>query len=107
MASSLMGQLLWVDLSAQTSRVIAVPDWLEATFVGGKGFGARLLADLTPAGVDPLSPECPLMFLTGPLTATAAPSLRACVVTKSPLTSTFLDGYFGGRFRTGDQVRRL
>ncbi len=98
MASSLMGQLLWVDLSAQTSRVIAVPDWLEATFVGGKGFGARLLADLTPAGVDPLSPECPLMFLTGPLTATAAPSLRACVVTKSPLTSTFLDSYFGGRF---------
>ncbi|MBC7356273.1 MAG: aldehyde ferredoxin oxidoreductase family protein [Desulfomicrobiaceae bacterium] len=98
MASSLMGRLLWIDLTAQASQAIPVPSWLEEYFVGGKGFSAKLLADLTPAHVDPLAPECPLMFLTGPLTATAAPSMRACVATKSPLTSTFLDSYFGGRF---------
>ncbi|MBR9982290.1 MAG: aldehyde ferredoxin oxidoreductase family protein [Desulfatitalea sp.] len=98
MASSEMGKLLWVDLSNRTCQVSDTPPWLRSAFVGGKGFGAKLLHDLTPAGLDPLDPECPLMFLTGPLTATAAPAMRACVVTKSPLTGTFLDSYFGGRF---------
>jgi aldehyde:ferredoxin oxidoreductase len=27
-----------------------------------------------------------------------APAMRGCVVTKSPLTNTFLDSYFGGSF---------
>ncbi|MCJ8499569.1 aldehyde ferredoxin oxidoreductase family protein [Desulfatitalea alkaliphila] len=98
MARSDMQKLLWVDLTARRSQAIATPDWLQEAFVGGKGLGAKLMNDLTSAGVDPLAPECPLMFLTGPLTATAAPSMRACVVTKSPLTGTFLDSYFGGRF---------
>jgi len=98
MTSSYMGKLLWVDLTHRTHRVWEPPAWLQDAFVGGKGVGARLLHDLTPEDLDPLSPECPLMFLTGPLTATAAPSMRACVVTKSPLTGIFLDSYFGGRF---------
>jgi aldehyde:ferredoxin oxidoreductase len=98
MATSYMERLLWVDLSSRTFRVSQPPPWLPDAFVGGKGYGAKLLHDLTPAGLDPLAPACPLMFLTGPLTATAAPSMRACVVTKSPLTGTFLDSYFGGRF---------
>ncbi len=98
MATSYMGKLLWVDLSGRNFRVTETPERLQSDFVGGKGFGAKLLHDLTAAGLDPFSPQCPLMFLTGPLTATAAPAMRACVVTKSPLTGTFLDSYFGGRF---------
>jgi len=98
MATSYMGKLLWIDLTHRTSRVTLTPEWLQTDFVGGKGFGAKLLFDLTPPNLDPFSPGCPLMFLTGPLTATAAPGMRACVVTKSPLTGTFLDSYFGGRF---------
>ena len=98
MTTSYMGRLLWIDLTHHSSKTSLTPQWLRDAFVGGKGFGAKLLYDLTPAGLDPLSPECPLMLLTGPLTGTAAPSMRACVVTKSPLTGTFLDSYFGGRF---------
>ncbi|MDJ0784191.1 MAG: aldehyde ferredoxin oxidoreductase family protein [Desulfosarcinaceae bacterium] len=92
------GQFLVVDLTRQRSHTVPLPDWLKRDYVGGKGFGARLLSDLCPAGVDPLGPENPLLFMTGPLTATAAPSMRACVVTKSPLTGIYLDAYFGGRF---------
>ena len=98
MTTSYMEKLLWIDLTDLSFRVTDIPERLQTDFVGGKGFGARLLHDLTPAGLDPFSPDCPLMFMTGPLTATAAPSMRACVVTKSPLTGTFLDSYFGGRF---------
>ncbi len=98
MADGYMGQLLVADLTRQRAWTAPLPSWLKADFVGGKGIGAKLLDDLVPPGADPLGPENVLMFLTGPLTATAAPSMRACVVTKSPLTGIFLDSYFGGRF---------
>ena len=93
-----MGQFLVADLSLQQAYTIPLPAWLKAEFVGGKGFGAKLLYDLTPGGADPLGPENVIMFFAGPLTATAAPSMRACVVTKSPLTGIYLDSFFGGRF---------
>jgi aldehyde:ferredoxin oxidoreductase len=97
-ANGAMGRFLVVDLSRSESRCVSVPQGLYEDFVGGKGIGAKLLYDLVPAGADPLGPDNALMFLTGPLTATLAPAMRACVVTKSPLTGTFLDSYFGGRF---------
>ena len=93
-----MGQLLLVDLTRRFSRTIALPMWLKEDFVGGKGFGAKLLFDLNPPGADPLSADNTIMFFAGPLTGTPAPSMRACVVTKSPLTGIYLDSFFGGRF---------
>ncbi|MBU2510724.1 aldehyde ferredoxin oxidoreductase family protein [bacterium] len=93
-----MGQFLYVDLESQTTQKLNVPGWLKQNYVGGKGFGAKLLNDLTPQGVDPLGPDNLLMFLTGPLCSTTAPAMRTCVVCKSPATNTFLDSYVGGRF---------
>jgi aldehyde:ferredoxin oxidoreductase len=98
MSDSTMGQFLVADLNRRQAYTVPLPEWLKQGYVGGKGFGARLLGDLTPAGADPLGPENAILFMTGPLTATAAPSMRACVVTKSPLTGIYLDSFFGGRF---------
>ena len=98
MSDGYMGRFLFVDLGRRSVSRPTVPDWLKADYVGGKGFGARLLTDLCPAGADPLGPDNPLMFFTGPLTGTAAPAMRACLVTKSPLTGLYLDSFFGGRF---------
>ncbi len=103
MNDSYMGQFLVVDLNDHSFKTVPVPEWLKKEFVGGKGFGAKLLYDLAPAGVDAFAPENPLMFLTGPLTGTASPSMRACVVTKSPATGTYLDSFFGGRF--GQEIK--
>jgi aldehyde:ferredoxin oxidoreductase len=98
MPKAYMGKFLFVDLNSRTSWTQEVPEWMRSNLMGGKGFGAKLLADLTPVGCDPFGPENPLMVMTGPLTGTSAPSMRGCVVTKSPLTGTFLDSYFGGYF---------
>ena len=87
-----------IDLSTGSSSTLAVPDSLKQDFIGGKGFGAKLLAARLSPGTDPLGPENMLMFMTGPLTGTSAPAMRGCVVTKSPLTHLFLDSYFGGSF---------
>lgn len=93
-----MNKLLFVDLSAGTSSEIPLNERLKKDFVGGKGFGAKILYDLLPQGCEPLSPQNILMFMPGPLTGTIAPAMRGCVVTKSPLTGTFADSYFGGHF---------
>lgn len=98
MANGYMGKFLFIDLSKEEVKEIPLPNWMARQYIGGKGFGARILYDLLPAGTNPLAPENLLMFITGPLTGTIAPSMRACVVTKSPLTGTFLDSYFGGHF---------
>ncbi len=92
-----MGQILYIDLETLTSQILTVPEWLKEEYVGGKGFGAKLLYDLTPKGLDPLGPDNLLMFLTGPLCSTTAPAMRSCIVCKSPATNTFLDSYVGGR----------
>lgn len=98
MAKGYMGKFLFINLSKEKVQEIALPDWMAQQYIGGKGFGAKLLYDLLPAGTEPFAPENLLMFLPGPLTGTTAPSMRACAVTKSPLTGTFLDSYFGGHF---------
>ena len=98
MADGTMGQFLVADLTCRNARSVPLPGWLKDDFVGGKGFGAKLLYDLMPAGADPLGPDNVILFMTGPLTATQAPSMRACVATKSPLTGIYLDSFFGGRF---------
>ena len=98
MTDGTQGQLLVVNLTSGRSSATPVPDWLFQGYLGGKGFGAKLMVDLLPPGTDPLSPENLLMVMTGPLTGTMAPSMRGCIVTKSPLTGTFLDSYFGGSF---------
>jgi aldehyde:ferredoxin oxidoreductase len=68
-------------------------------FLGGKGLGALLLFNNLGVSVDPLSSENVLIFLTGPLTGSSFPSAsRGVVVTKSPLTGTFLDSNIGGNF---------
>ncbi|MEA1967650.1 MAG: aldehyde ferredoxin oxidoreductase family protein [Thermodesulfobacteriota bacterium] len=98
MNSAYMNKLLLIDLDTKTSEIISLSEELKEYWIGGKGFGAKLLFDLLPERCDPLGKDNLLMFMTGPLTGTMAPAMRGCIVTKSPLTNAFLDSYFGGRF---------
>lgn len=98
MNNAYQNALLHIDLSSSETRILELPEEIREKYVGGKGFGARLLYDLLPAKTPALDPQNPLMFFTGPLTGTNAPSMRGCAVTKSPLTGIFLDSYFGGEF---------
>lgn len=92
------GKLLFIDLSTGSIETSELDSSLREMFLGGKGFGAKLLWDLVSPGTEPFSEGNVLMFFTGPLTGTMAPSMRGCVATKSPLTGAFADSYFGGFF---------
>ena len=92
------GKLLEVDLTSGKSKETPIPDGTMGKYLGGRGLGARLLFDLLPAGIDPLSPENVLIFLTGPLTGSMVTgSSKFVVVTKSPLTHGWCDSYSSGR----------
>ncbi|WP_406655795.1 aldehyde ferredoxin oxidoreductase family protein [Methanolobus sp. ZRKC2] len=68
-------------------------------FVGGRGLGCTLMHRIADPEVEPLSPDNPLIFSTGPLTGTSAPmSGHFSVCTKSPLTQTIFDSNSGGFF---------
>jgi len=93
------GRLVWVDLSSGSIDVRPLDsDWVRL-YLGGRGVAARLLWDLVPAGLDPLDPRNPLIFMTGTLTATPAPSSgRLTVACKSPATGLYLKSSGGGHF---------
>ncbi len=92
------GKLLEIDLAQGKTKDLSIHDEMVEKYLGGRGLGARLLFDMLPARTDPLSPENVLIFLTGPLTGTAAPgSSKFVVITKSPLTHGWCDSYSSGR----------
>jgi aldehyde:ferredoxin oxidoreductase len=102
---SMFGQILDVDLTAETWKLSEYPQDLARKYLGGRGFNVYTLYDQLPADVDPLGPENLLMFTCGSLTGTAAPSsARLHINALSPLTgilgSSNIGGYFGARLRS-------
>lgn len=92
-----MQPILKIDLTTRKVESWHIPEKWEHDFLGGASLAARILyASLTPA-LDPLSPESPLLFLTGPLTGTAGPSVgRFVVCGKSPATHLWAESNCGG-----------
>jgi aldehyde:ferredoxin oxidoreductase len=92
-----------IDLNTGSGTVGEPNKALLKKFIGWKGLGPALLCELDKS-CDPFDPEHPMIFLTGPLTATKmTTSTRACLVTRSPLTGGFLDSHAGGHF--GNAIR--
>ncbi len=93
------GKLLVVDLSAGSVSSEAVDPSFARDYLGGRGWGARLLLDRVDPDCDPLGPDNMLMMLNGPLTGTKAPTgSRYMVAAKSPLTGALTCSNSGGFF---------
>ncbi len=91
------GVLLQVDLSSRRMVKRPITADLAERCIGGVGFAAALLHEMLPAATDPLAPEAPLFFMTGPLTGTMVPwSGRHCVAGLSPLTGIWGEAFAGG-----------
>jgi aldehyde:ferredoxin oxidoreductase len=95
------GKLLRVNLTDETTAVEPVDPRVGKDYIGGRGWAIRYLYDEVDPRVDPLSPQNKLIFATGPMTATPAPTgNRYMVVTKSPLTGALSCSNSGGVFPT-------
>lgn len=97
--SGWIGKVLRVNLTRGEYAIEELNQALAAKFIGGRGLAVKILFDEVDPAVEPFSEANHLVFMTGPLTGTTAPSGSGChVVTKSPLTGTIATGRFGGAF---------
>jgi aldehyde:ferredoxin oxidoreductase len=104
MRNSYNFKILNIDLSEKKYFIEEYSEKIAKLLLGGKGLGTYLLYKNTKKGFSPLSPENPLIIVTGPLTGTSAPtSNRFGIITKSPKTNFYLDSYCGGFF--GENVK--
>ena len=93
------GKIVTVDLTHGKITEKPSDSDILRSFIGGRGLGTKLYYDSVSPNINPLSPENPLIFATGPLTGTPAPlSGRHSMVTKSPLTGTIFSSSAGGHF---------
>ncbi len=94
-----MGTILRVDLTSGKIEKEPLSDRLRLNYIGGRGINSRILYDSVGPEVDALSPENTLIFGTGTVVGTIAPSAgRITVTAKSPLTGILGDGSSGGHF---------
>jgi aldehyde:ferredoxin oxidoreductase len=99
MTKGYMGKILWVDLSSGRLTEEEIDDNFARKYIGGYGFGSRLVFDRQNPGVDPLGPDNILGIITGPFTGTPVlAGSRYTVVAKSPLTGCWGDANSGGFF---------
>ncbi len=92
-----MGKMLFVDLSNRKTREEELTEKMARDYLGGYGFGVRVLMEKMKPGADPLGPDNILGFGTGPLTGSGVVSTsRFTTMGKSPLTGYWGDANCGG-----------
>lgn len=93
------GKILRVNLDERRVSLERLREEDISKWLGGNGFGIKILYDEVEAGVDPLSRENRLIFSPGPFTGTRFPGSGKCgIFAKSPLTGLLGESYSGGRF---------
>lgn len=94
-----MGKIIRVNLSNGKISKEALKNEDMHNFIGARGLGTKMYCDEVDPGVDPLSPDNKMIFMTGPLTGTLATSGgRYNVVTKGVLNGTIAASNSGGTF---------
>ena len=68
------GRVLHVDLTTGKTHVEPLNEDYAKKYIGGIGLGIRLWLDHSKPGVEPLSPENPLILATGPISGTVWPT---------------------------------
>jgi len=99
MIAGYAGKIGWIDLTDGTIRVDDLEESVARKYLGGKGLGAYLLYSHLKPDIEAYDPDNILIFITGPLTGTTFPTVaRSAVITKSPMTGTFMDSFSGAYF---------
>lgn len=99
------GKQLRISLNNRKVTVENIDPKVLRKYLGGAGYGARILYDELKKGIDPLSKANKLIFATGPLSLNRIPgggSVMVCF--KSPLTNAWSESRCGTDF--GPNLKR-
>ncbi len=98
-------RIIEVNLSNGDITKREIPSEVTRKYLGGASLAAYLLYPYLSKEIDPLSPEAPLLFITGPLTGTTGPAVgRFVICGKSPATQIWGESNIGGFF--GPELRK-
>jgi aldehyde:ferredoxin oxidoreductase len=99
-----MQPILKINLTTSETEEYQIPKQWERDFLGGASLAARILYSTLTKELDPLSPEAPLLFMTGPMTGTSGPTTgRFVICGKSPATGIWAESNIGGHW--GPELR--
>src|SRR5512136_216462 len=91
------GKILDIDLANRKIIKKEIDPEFARKYIGGVGFGCKILYDEVRHEVDPLGPENIVIFAVGALTGSGAPTgTRTEITTKHPLTLHIGTGNTGG-----------
>ncbi len=93
-------KVLHIDVSSSNVTEKAVPAPMKEKFIGGKGYGLRLLWDATKPETKWNDPENEIVISSGPIGGITqySGSGKSIVVTISPQTESIMDSNVGGFF---------
>ncbi|RZN15482.1 MAG: aldehyde ferredoxin oxidoreductase [Methanosarcinales archaeon] len=92
-------KILEMDLSKNKKHVIEVSDNFAVKYVGGRGWGARIIWENLEQIKDPLSPSNIVVIAPGPLSGLYLPaSGKTSFSSISPATGLYADSNMGGMF---------
>ena len=94
------GKILYVDLTAGSSRTAEFDEAMARDYIGGTGFGVKMLIDTLKPGIDAFDPENPLIYAAGATTGTIVPctASKFGVFAKSPATGLLGEAYSTGQW---------
>ncbi|MBW1894007.1 MAG: aldehyde ferredoxin oxidoreductase family protein [Deltaproteobacteria bacterium] len=93
------GKFLKIDLTSSKTEEIPISDEDQEKYVGGSTLAAKIIYENVKTGMDPLSPENPIVFATGPFTGSNVPMVsRAAICGISPGTGLWGEATTGGKF---------
>lgn len=96
-----VNKIAYIDLTSGTTTYRSLTSEERRYWIGGSGLGVKIFMQEAHPAVDPLGPENPLIFMTGPMTGTNIPgSGRHQVIAKSPLTGIYGEADAGGSWGT-------
>ena len=75
-----MGKILRVNLSNGTITEEFPDDETLKMFLGGAGLATKYLFEEINKGIDPLSSENKLIFMTGPMTGTCSKACSSAII---------------------------
>jgi len=93
-------KILYINLSTNEIRIKDVPEQMKKLFIGGRGYGLKLLWDATKPDTKWNDPENEIIIGSGPIGGITQYSGagKSIVVTISPQTDIPIDSNAGGHF---------
>ncbi len=91
-----MGKILEINLSNDSIKEVPLNEDLAIKFLGGVGYATATLFPLLSKELNPLEPDNPLMFMTGPLLGSPVICTGKMIgCTKSPITGLLAQSAIG------------